>query len=51
VEPAEHALNAMLNGVTRLIEGGTEKSRLLAERYGEVAKREGVAFLNAGAVI
>ncbi len=40
-----------LTAFAEMFEGGTEKSRLLGQRYGDVAKREGVAFLNAGAVI
>ncbi len=42
---------ARLTAFAEMFEGGTEKSRLLGQRYGDVAKREGVAFLNAGAVI
>jgi lysophospholipase L1-like esterase len=42
---------ARLSGFAEMFEGGPEKSRLLGERYREVAKREGVAFLDAGAVI
>jgi hypothetical protein len=34
-----------------MFEGGTERSRLLGQRYREVAERESVAFLDAGAVI
>ena len=34
-----------------MFEGGAEKSRLLGQGYREVATREGVAFLDAGAVI
>jgi hypothetical protein len=34
-----------------MFEGGAEKSRLLGQRFGEVARQEGVAFLDAGAVI
>jgi lysophospholipase L1-like esterase len=40
-----------LTAFAEMFEGGAEKSRLLAGRYGDVAKREGVAFLDAGAVI
>ena len=42
---------AKLTAFAEMFEGGTEKSRLLGQRYGDVAKREGVAFLDAGAVI
>jgi lysophospholipase L1-like esterase len=42
---------AKLTGYAEMFEGGTEKSRLLGERYREVAKRDGVAFLDAGQVI
>jgi lysophospholipase L1-like esterase len=42
---------ARLTGFAEMFEGGKEKSRLLGERYRKVAKREGVAFLDAGAVI
>ena len=34
-----------------MFEGSAEKSRLLGERYRAVAEQEGVAFLDAGAVI
>lgn len=34
-----------------MLEGGPEKSRLLGDRFRAVAEREGVAFLDAGAVI
>jgi hypothetical protein len=34
-----------------MFEGGTEKSRLLGQRYREVAEREGAGFLDPGAVI
>ncbi len=40
-----------LTDFAEMFEGGTEKSRLLGQRYGDVAKREGVAFLDAGGVI
>ena len=40
-----------LTDFAEMFEGGAEKSRLLGQRYADVAKREGVAFLNAGAVI
>jgi lysophospholipase L1-like esterase len=42
---------ARLTTFAEMFEGATEKSRLLGQRYGDVAKREGVAFLNAAAVI
>ena len=42
---------ARLTAFAEMFEGGTEKSRLLGQRYGDVAKREGVAFVDAGAVI
>jgi lysophospholipase L1-like esterase len=42
---------ARLTGYAEMFEGGTEKSRLLAQRFGEIARQEGVAFLDAGAVI
>ncbi len=42
---------ARLTAFAEMFEGGTEKSRLLGKRYGVVAKREGVGFLDAGAVI
>jgi hypothetical protein len=34
-----------------MFEGGAEKSRLLGERFREIARQEGIAFLDAGAVI
>src|SRR5271166_5764198 len=34
---------ARLTAYAEMFEGGTEKSRLLGQRYGDVAKREGVA--------
>jgi lysophospholipase L1-like esterase len=34
-----------------MFEGGREKSRLLGARYRDVAKRDGVAFMDAGDVI
>jgi lysophospholipase L1-like esterase len=42
---------AKLTDYAEMFEGGTEKSHLLGKRYREVAEREGVAFLDAGAVI
>jgi lysophospholipase L1-like esterase len=42
---------ARLSGYAEMFEGGTEKSRLLGQRFAEIARREGVAFLDAGAVI
>jgi lysophospholipase L1-like esterase len=42
---------AELTGYKEMFEGGTEKSLLLGARYREVAAREEVAFLDAGAVI
>jgi lysophospholipase L1-like esterase len=42
---------AKLTAYAEMFEGGTEKSRLLGQRYREVAEREGVAFMDAGAVI
>ena len=42
---------AKLTAYAEMFEGGTEKSRLLGRRFGEIAKQEGVAFLDAGAVI
>jgi lysophospholipase L1-like esterase len=42
---------AKLSAYAEMFEGGAEKSRLLGERYRAVAEREGVAFLDAGAVI
>jgi lysophospholipase L1-like esterase len=42
---------AKLSDYAEMFEGGTEKSRLLGQRYREVAEREGVAFLDAGQVI
>jgi lysophospholipase L1-like esterase len=42
---------AKLTAYAEMFEGGTEKSRLLGQRFGELAKQEGVAFLDAGAVI
>jgi lysophospholipase L1-like esterase len=42
---------AKLSAYAEMFEGGREKSVLLGQRYREVAEREGVAFLDAGAVI
>jgi lysophospholipase L1-like esterase len=42
---------AKLTDYAEMFEGGTEKSRLLGQRYRAVAEREGAAFLDAGAVI
>jgi lysophospholipase L1-like esterase len=42
---------AKLTDYAEMFEGGTEKSRLLGQRYREVAEREGAGFLDAGAVI
>jgi lysophospholipase L1-like esterase len=42
---------AKLTGYAEMFEGATEKSRLLGQRFGEIARQEGVAFLDAGAVI
>jgi lysophospholipase L1-like esterase len=42
---------AKLSDYAEMFEGGTAKSRLLGQRYREVAEREGVAFLDAGQVI
>ena len=42
---------AKLTDYAEMFEGGTEKSRLLGQRYREVAERESAAFLDAGAVI
>ncbi len=42
---------AKLTDYAEMFEGGTEKSRLMGQRYRGVAEREGVAFLDAGAVI
>jgi lysophospholipase L1-like esterase len=42
---------AKLTGYAEMFEGGAEKSRLIGARYREIARREGVAFLDAGAVI
>jgi lysophospholipase L1-like esterase len=42
---------AKLTGFAEMFEGGREKSILLGQRYRDVAKRDGVAFLDAGAVI
>jgi lysophospholipase L1-like esterase len=42
---------ARLSAYAEMFEGGTEKSRLLGERFCAVAEQEGVAFLDAGQVI
>jgi len=42
---------AKLTGFAEMFGGGTEKSRLLGERFRAVAERECVAFLDAGHVI
>src|SRR3984885_324472 len=42
---------AKLTDYAEMFVGGTEKSRLLGQRYREVAEREGAGFLDAGAVI
>jgi lysophospholipase L1-like esterase len=42
---------ARLTGYAEMFEGGAEKSRLLGERFREIARQEGIAFLDAGAVI
>jgi lysophospholipase L1-like esterase len=42
---------AKLTDYAEMFEGGAEKSRLLGQRYREVAECESVAFLDAGAVI
>jgi lysophospholipase L1-like esterase len=42
---------AKLTAYAEMFEGGVEKSRLLGERFREIARQEGVAFLDAGAVI
>ena len=42
---------ARLAGYAEMFEGGAEKSRRLGQRFCEIAKQEGVAFLDAGAVI
>ncbi len=42
---------ARLTGYAEKFEGGAEKSRLLGERFREIARQEGIAFLDAGAVI
>ncbi len=40
-----------LTAYAEMFEGGVEKSRLLGERFREIARQKGVAFLDAGAVI
>jgi lysophospholipase L1-like esterase len=42
---------AKLSAYAEMFEGSAEKSRLLGERYRAAAEQEGVAFLDAGAVI
>ena len=42
---------AKLTNYAEMFEGGREKSILLGQGYREVAEREGVAFLDAGAII
>jgi lysophospholipase L1-like esterase len=42
---------AKLTAYAEMFEGGTEKSRLLARRFSDIGKQEGVAFLDAGAAI
>src|ERR1700758_4574189 len=42
---------AKLTNYAEMFEGGREKSLFLSQRYREVAEREGVGFLDAGAVI
>lgn len=42
---------AKLTGYAEMFEGGAEKSRLLGQRFAEIASREAVAFLDAGAVM
>jgi lysophospholipase L1-like esterase len=42
---------AKLTGLAEMFDGGAEKSVLLGARYREVAVRDRVAFLDAGAVI
>jgi len=42
---------AKLTGYAEMFEGGREKSRLLAQRYREIAAQENVPFLDAGVVI
>jgi len=42
---------ARLSGYAEMFEGGTEKSRLIGERYRGIAEQERVAFLDSGAVI
>jgi lysophospholipase L1-like esterase len=40
-----------LSEFAEMFSGGTEKSKLLSARYGEVAKRNGVGFVDAGEFI
>jgi lysophospholipase L1-like esterase len=42
---------AKLTTYAEMFEDAAEKSRLLGERYQEIAERDGVAFLDAGEVI
>jgi lysophospholipase L1-like esterase len=42
---------ATLTGFAEMFEGATEKSRLIGARYREVAKLNGVGFVDAGAFI
>ena len=42
---------ARLTDYAEMFEGGTEKSRLIGERYGDIARQERVAFLDAGEII
>ena len=42
---------ARLTGYAEMFEGAAEKSRLIGQRFREIAKQERVAFLDAGAVI
>ena len=42
---------ATLSAYAEMFEGGTDKSRVLGERYRAVAEQEGVAFLDAAQVI
>jgi lysophospholipase L1-like esterase len=42
---------AKLSDYAEMFEGGREKSVLLGQRYRDVAERDGVAFLDSGAVI
>ena len=42
---------AKLTSYAEMFEGGAEESGLIGARYREIARQEGVAFLDAGAVI